>query len=102
VANLLLVRAAERRGEMAVRASLGAGRGRLVTQALTESVVLAAVAGVFGTLLSAAVVKIALTSALTANLPSWMTFGLDTRILMFVIGMVTLVTLAVGLTPARE
>lgn len=102
VANLLLVRAAERRGEMAVRSSLGAGRARLLTQALMEAVVLAAAAGVFGALLSSVLIRIAIASVPTAGFPSWLTFGIDGRILLFVIAIVSLVTLAVGLTPARE
>jgi predicted permease len=102
VGNLMLVRAAERRSEMAIRASLGAGRRRLLTQALMEAIVLATLAGVLGTVLSLVLVKLGLAVIPTAGFPSWLTFGLDLRILIFTVGLMALVTVAVGLTPARE
>jgi putative ABC transport system permease protein len=101
VANLLLVRAAERRGEMAVRSSLGASHRRLMTQALGETVILSVVAGILGTLLAQALIKIAL-ALLTIPPPSWVVLDVDRGVLMFVIALVSLVTLAVGLRPARE
>jgi predicted permease len=58
IANLLLVRGASRAGEMAIRASIGASRGRLVRQMLTESFVLIAIGGVLSLLVAAFIVRV--------------------------------------------
>ena len=78
---------------MAVRNSLGAGRARLITQALLEAVVLSTVAGLIGTVLSRGIVKVALSMVPSVGLPSWMSFDIDGRILLLTIGIVALVTL---------
>jgi len=102
VGNLVLVRSAERRSEMAVRAALGASRGRLVAQALTESLVLNGAAGVVGVLGAVALVKLGLILLPTQGYPFWVRFGLDARVLAVTTLVVLLATMTVGLTPALE
>ena len=102
VANLFLARAAERRSEMAIRASLGAGRWRLVRQTLGETLLLGALAAVCGTALSAALVRLGLHFIPTAGFPSWFRVAIDLRVLTFAVGVTLLVTIAVGLLPALE
>ena len=70
VANLFLVRASERRSELAIRASLGASRGRLVRQLLVETLLLGAAAAVAGTVLSSALVRLGLHFIPTEGFPS--------------------------------
>jgi putative ABC transport system permease protein len=101
VANLMLIRADDRRTEMAMRAALGASRARLMQLTLTESALLAAVAGLLGTSLSVVGVKVAQSLMSTQNLPSWLALDLDERILAFSLAVTFLVTIAVGLYPAR-
>jgi putative ABC transport system permease protein len=102
VGNLLLVRASERRPEMAVRASLGASRARMLRQSLSESALLAAAAGVLGAVLSVVLLKLLLASVPTQGFPSWLRFGLDIRVFAFV-ALISLVGVAAfGLVPARH
>ena len=99
VTNLLLARSVSRRGELAVRAALGAGSGRLVRQLLTESLLLAVVGGAVG--LGVAFAGIGGIVALApANLPRIDAIGLDPTAFLFALAITTFVGLAVGLAPA--
>ena len=99
IANLLLARAAGRTREIALRAALGAGRGRVVRQLLTESCVLAVVAGLAGLLLASTLVR-ALAALSPANLPGIDELRMDTPVLLFALGLSLLSTMLLGLVPA--
>ena len=101
VASLLLVRAVQRRREIAIRFSLGASRARLVRQLLTESLLLAMVACVCG-LIGVYWGREWLMTAVPADLRHDMTFTLDARLWLYMAGLAVLVTLLSGLTPALQ
>jgi putative ABC transport system permease protein len=101
VANLLLARATGRQRELAVRAALGAGRGRLIGQMFAESIVLAGAGGVAGLLLAWWALHF-LRSVAAARLPIQRleVVGLDPWVLLFTLGASILSGLAFGVAPA--
>jgi predicted permease len=99
VANLLLSRAAAREKEMTIRAALGARRGRVVRQLLTEGVLLALFGGGLGILL-AFLGTHGLLSYVPGELPRAQNVGLDVRLLLFVVGVSLITGLLFGLASA--
>ena len=99
VANLFLARATTRHREMAMRLALGAGRGRLMRQMLTESLLLSLAAGVLGLMLTFAAVK-CLVGMCPVYLPRLQETSVDLRVLGFTLGVSLLTGLLFGLIPA--
>jgi predicted permease len=99
VTNLLLARGAARAREMAVRVALGAGRGRIVRQLLTESVLLAGAGSIAGLAVAVGGVKL-LQSIGAAKLPRLDTVPFDGRVLAFTLGSLLVTGLLVGFAPA--
>lgn len=99
ISNLMLARGVARTREMALRAALGAGRGRLVRQLLTESVVLGAFAAVVGIMLASVFMR-GLVALSPADLPRLEEVRIDTTVLLFAIGLSFGSTLFFGVVPA--
>ena len=99
VVNLLLARMAARQGEFALRMALGAGRGRLTRQVLTESVVLSVCAGILGVILAAIGIRVLLALE-PGNLPRLSEIELNLPVLGFAIAVAIITALAMGLLTA--
>ena len=99
VANLQLVRAADRRREIALRLALGASRARIVRLVVAESLVLAVVGGVFGLLIAFWTAR-GIVAALGTEAPYWIRFGIDARVVVFAIAVTTATAVLCGLWPA--
>jgi putative ABC transport system permease protein len=103
VANLLLARASVRKRELATRAALGAGRGQIIRQLLTESLALSFVGGLLGLAAGFAGVRLLL-SISPGNIPrigeNGSAVGLDYRVLLFTLGISLLTGIFFGLVPA--
>jgi predicted permease len=99
VANLVMVRGAAREREVAIRGALGAGRGRVVRQMLTESVVLAVLGAVAGLAVAYAALH-AFLALVPAQLPRVEEIGIDGRVLAFTLGLSLATSFVFGLIPA--
>jgi len=101
VANLLLARAASRSREVAIRSSMGASRGRLIRQLLTESVMLSLFGGLLGLLLAWAALG-PLLKISAGSVPAAFSVSLDRSVLLFTIGVSILTGLVFGIVPAMR
>ena len=98
--NMTLARATDRRKEIAVRLALGASRGRLIRQLLTESMLVASGAGVLGFLLTSWIMRLAGRAPVRFPMPLDLHLEPDGRVLLFTIGLTVFTGVALGLAPA--
>ncbi len=99
IANLLLVRATERGREIAVRAAVGSGRGRIIAQMLVESVVLSWAGAVIGVLLAWQGIRL-ITALSPGNLPRIEGAAIDLAALLYTAGTACVAAIVFGLAPA--
>jgi predicted permease len=102
LANLLLARATARQREIAVRLGMGASRGRVIRQLLTESLLLAAIGGVCASLLAGALSRSFVALLDTQIASTSLILGLDWRVLAFTTGLSLLTCVLFGLAPAMN
>ncbi|HUE85198.1 MAG TPA: ABC transporter permease [Vicinamibacterales bacterium] len=101
-ANLLLARASQRAREMAIRATLGASRFRIVRQLLVEASLIAAGGAVVGLALSGVAVGVFVRETVDLNLPFWIAFEFDLRVFVYVAVATLGTAVAFGLAPAWQ
>jgi len=101
VASLLLARAMGRQSEMAIRAAVGAGRGRIARQLLTESLLLAFLGGVAGIALAIWAMS-SLRTLIPADVPRLANVGIDGSVLGFALVVALLTGIVFGLAPAAS
>lgn len=101
IAALMMVRGSSRAREIAIRTAMGASRGRIVAQLLTESLVLAAAGCAFGVPFGAAALR-AMVSRMPVTMPQWIEFSLDWRFAIFCAAITSAAALLFGLAPVFE
>jgi putative ABC transport system permease protein len=101
LANLLIARASSRSHELVLRAALGARRGRLIRQSITELVPLTLAGGVLGVVLAWWMLR-AVLPWLPPTMPRMESIGIDVRVLMFSAGMLALIVVVIGCWPALQ
>jgi putative ABC transport system permease protein len=99
MANLLLARATARSREIAIRAAVGASRGRIIRQLITESLLLSLIAGSLGLILAVWGAR-ALIAIAPEDIPRLAETGIDTFVLAFTLGVSVVASLIFGLAPA--
>jgi putative ABC transport system permease protein len=102
VANLLLARAAGRRREISVRAALGAGRGRIVRQLVTESLVLGLLSVPLGILLASIGTRLIASAIPTDQVPYYVKWALDWRAVAYTVAIAAGTAIVFGLFPALQ
>jgi predicted permease len=102
VANLLLARATGRQKEIGIRLAMGAGRGRLIRQLLTESLILALAGGSAGLVLTAGAARAISSFRLPAPVPVVFDFNVNMRVALFTVGLSLVTALLFGLVPALQ